>query len=1086
MKKKHACSDSFAASRQRAEELLQQRPQSNQDYYSASPDEMRTLIHELSVYQVELELQHEELQQSRNDFEMRLAHYTDLYDFSPVGYLTLARDGRIVEVNLTGAKMLGVDRSRLHGKSFSRFIFPEHLPAFNALMDRVFKHQEAGSCDVLLLHSGESSIVRRTVHLEVIISKNKEECRIILADISRQVAFEETQNARHLQIQKEETSKLNLANKTILASEAYHRNLIDYMRNAYVYGKITYEDGRAVDFIHEEVNAGYEAITGLKDVVGKKMSEVIPGIEKVQPGFFERLFGVAETGIPDRFEIYMEPLKKWFDISVYCQQIGYFVVLFDDIGERKRALGTLQSLNRSLFAINNCNQALIHTNDETELLQKICTIIVETGGYRMAWVGYAEHDVPKSIRPVAQAGFDDKYLARLKLSWADVQHGPGPVGTAIRTGQISSSRNILEDAALEPWRTEAITRGYASLLSLPLRADNKVFGALTIYSEVPDAFNAEETKMLTSLAENLAYGITVLHTRKAHELVEDALRQSEKQFRTLFENHSAVKLLLDPDTGAIIDANQAAFDFYGWPVEELRRMNIQQINMLSPEEVMEKSSSSKQGHFSCRHRRADGSLCDVEVFSNKIEVAGKEILYEIIHDVTERMRYEFLIKFRLRILQMADTSSVDALLQTTLDEVKRLTQSANGFILFVAKDQLSLSLQVCSSLDGTALCCWKEKGTDCPLGNTEPWASVLREHRALIHDYDPPLRQCKGMPAGCHAEIYSQLVVPVIRNDRIVAILCLGNKPGSYEVGDVRWVTILANLMWDIVAKKIAETKQEKLQLQLQQAQKMELVGELAAGMAHEINNPLNFIAINFANIREVTADLQVILAEYQHLTRKLEEGTYSPLDLQKLRHKEEELHVEMLVDDIPEIVVESQRGFERITAIIDSMRNLSHRYAADNKVLFDINQGILDTLVITRHEYSFCADIKTTLGELPLVACHPEQINQVLLNLIINSIHAIQSRKRSANGTISIHTWFDSNNVYCSIADDGPGIPENIRQNIFNPFFTTKSPGKGTGLGLSISWDIIVIKHKGTISVDTPASGGTVFTLSLPRTGEA
>ena len=263
----------------------------------------------------------------------------------------------------------------------------------------------------------------------------------------------------------------------------------------------------------------------------------------------------------------------------------------------------------------------------------------------------------------------------------------------------------------------------------------------------------------------------------------------------------------------------------------------------------------------------------------------------------------------------------------------------------------------------------------------------------------------------------------------------------------------------------------------------MEMIGQLAAGMAHEINNPLNFIAINFASIQEITSDLQIMVKEYQNIVRKFEEKSFSDTDLQKLHQKESELAVEMLVNDIPKILDESQRGFERITSIINSMGNLSHRYAIDKNVLFNINQGINDTLVIARHQYSSCADIITSLGELPDVLCNPEQINQVFLNLIINSVQAIQSQKRSSNGTISIHTWFDSDNVYCSIADDGPGIPEAIRKDIFSPFFTTKDPGKGTGLGMSISWDIIVIMHKGTLSFETPAEGGTIFTLSLPRT---
>ena len=604
-----------------------------------------------------------------------------------------------------------------------------------------------------------------------VICSSDEETRHLVHELS----------VRKIELEMQLENVLESRDETHSAIETSHRNIIEYMRNGYVYNRVIYKDGRAVDFVLEEANAGYERMTGLKNIVGRKISEVFPGIEQSHPEFFEKPLRVAETGIPDRFELYLEPLKKWFDISVYCPKTGYFVEIFDDI--------------------------------------------------------------------------------------------------------------------------------------------------------------------------------------------------------------------------------------------------------------------------------------------------------------TERKYYEFIMTFRFRILQMAASSSVEKLLQTTLAEAQRLTQSSIGFVFFVAEDQMSLSLQACSTHTGKTVCRRKKREEYSPLEKSGPWADAIRQQRAVIHDYGSVLKRCMWMAEGCHAEIRHELIVPIIRNDRIVAMISIGNKPETYVESDIRWVTVLANLTWDIVAKKIAETEQEKLQHQLQQAQKMEMVGQLAAGMAHEINNPLNFIAINFANIQEITSDLQIILKEYQNITRKLEEGTVSPLDLQKLRTREAELSIEMQLDDIPEIIVESQRGFERITSIIDSMGNLSHRYATDKKVPFDINQGVIDTLVVTRHEYSSCADVTTTLGELPLVSCNPEQINQVILNLIINGVHAIQSQQRSSKGSISIHSWFDSSNVYCSVADDGPGIPEAIRKDIFNPFFTTKSIGKGTGLGLSICYDIIVIRHKGTLSFETPEKGGTVFTLALPRT---
>jgi two-component system, NtrC family, sensor kinase len=263
--------------------------------------------------------------------------------------------------------------------------------------------------------------------------------------------------------------------------------------------------------------------------------------------------------------------------------------------------------------------------------------------------------------------------------------------------------------------------------------------------------------------------------------------------------------------------------------------------------------------------------------------------------------------------------------------------------------------------------------------------------------------------------------------------------------------------------------------------EKLASIGQLASGLAHELNNPINFVKINFATLQEDITDLQALLNEYRTLTEKLEKGTLSPEDFQQIRSMEESIAVDTLLDDIPKIFAESEHGFDRITTIIRSMRNFSYRHATDERVLFDINKGIRDTLIIARNEYRYSADVVTSLENLPPVPCNPEQINQVFLNLMVNSAHAIASQQRNTNGSIGIHTWYDNNNVYCAIADDGPGIPNEIQRRIFEPFFTTKEPGKGTGLGLSISYDIIVQKHNGSIDLHCPPEGGTVMTISLP-----
>ncbi|MEI7824651.1 MAG: ATP-binding protein [Chlorobiaceae bacterium] len=285
--------------------------------------------------------------------------------------------------------------------------------------------------------------------------------------------------------------------------------------------------------------------------------------------------------------------------------------------------------------------------------------------------------------------------------------------------------------------------------------------------------------------------------------------------------------------------------------------------------------------------------------------------------------------------------------------------------------------------------------------------------------------------------------------------------------------------------QRIAErTKElEMIHQQMILQEKLASIGQLAAGIAHELNNPLNYIKINFATQKEYFNDFLSLITEYRNSIKKMEEtGTLSVPEMQKLSSKEAEMNLNTLFDDIAQIFVESQKGFERITTIINSMRSFSNRYAVHEKIPFDINQGIRNTLILTRNAYGDYADIETALEELPLILCNPDQINQVFLNLIVNSAHAIESQHRSSHGKIIIHNWKDSSKVYCSIADDGPGIPDNIRNRIFEPFFSTKEPGKGIGLGLSICYDIIVQKHHGTLTVDSPVEGGTVFLITLPQ----
>jgi len=196
-----------------------------------------------------------------------------------------------------------------------------------------------------------------------------------------------------------------------------------------------------------------------------------------------------------------------------------------DITELKNKEEELRRLNRTLKALNNSNQAMLRSESEQDYLDRICRIVAEDCGHPFVWIGFAEEEEGRPVRPVAQAGFSTEYFAGLKVSWADNELGRGPTGTAIRTGKPCGCGNMLEDPAYAPWREQALKRGFVSSLALPLLAGGQAFGALTIYSTKADDFSEEEIRLLTGLAEDLSYGLRTLRLRAAHKISEEDVQR---------------------------------------------------------------------------------------------------------------------------------------------------------------------------------------------------------------------------------------------------------------------------------------------------------------------------------------------------------------------------------------------------------------------------------------------------------------------------------------------------------------------------------------------------------------------------------
>jgi PAS domain S-box-containing protein len=213
-----------------------------------------------------------------------------------------------------------------------------------------------------------------------------------------------------------------------------------------------------------------------------------------------------------------------------------------EVRNREQAQEQLRQANRILRMVSECNQALVRAEDERGLIGEICRIVLELGGYRMTWVGYAENDAAKSVRPMGSIGFEAGYLEKARITWGDEPLGRGPTGTAIRTGRVVVGRDFLTDPELAPWREQAIQRGYRSSIALPLAIGGKAFGALTIYADAPNGFDTAAKTILAEMADDLAFGITALRTR-------GLLRQSRRQLQQVV--HSAPVVIWAVDAQGI-------------------------------------------------------------------------------------------------------------------------------------------------------------------------------------------------------------------------------------------------------------------------------------------------------------------------------------------------------------------------------------------------------------------------------------------------------------------------------------------------------------------------------------------------------
>ncbi len=420
-------------------------------------------------------------------------------------------------------------------------------------------------------------------------------------------------------------------------------------------GRITEANDRAVEiygYSHEELLG--------RDVRQLASPAEVERIDEKWRELEARGFGLVET-VHQRKDGSTFPVEASLRLSEVDGQKSWQCIV-RDITERKRAEGEVSRANRALRVLSACNQALVRATSESQLLSEICEAVTGAGGYPLAWIGFAENDPRKTVRCVAASGQAKAYLDGLTVTWSEEAHGLGPTGTCIRTGAIAVCAEILTNADFGPWRERAGRCGFRSAIALPLRCGGTVIGALSIYAAEPDSFQAEERRLIEELAGDLAFGIEVRRRETERARAEAALRQSELEFRTVFEAANDAIVISDLE-GHVLEVNEVACRRLGYSREELLRLNADQIDGSPADEYLAGGSLSHllEGQvFEAVSRRKDGTGVPVEVNARGFEFKGAPAILGVARDITERKRAEAEAALRAAELDHAREDAVAA------------------------------------------------------------------------------------------------------------------------------------------------------------------------------------------------------------------------------------------------------------------------------------------------------------------------------------------------------------------------------------------------------------------------------------------
>ncbi|MFZ4856534.1 MAG: ATP-binding protein [Desulfuromonadaceae bacterium] len=568
--------------------------------------------------------------------------------------------------------------------------------------------------------------------------------------------------------------------------------------------------------------------------------------------------------------------------------------------------------------------------------------------------------------------------------------------------------------------------------------------------------------------------------------IKHELQESEERFRQMFQNSPNPHLLVCD--GVFVDCNRATEQLLQCDRQEIcgrhpddfspRYQPDGRLSSESAAEIFAKVHCSGTHTFEWLHQRLDGSQLWGDVSLVTFEMHGRQVIYCSLRDIS--------VQKQLEQEQQRQAEELRAYYQK-LEEQELFTHSALdglGAHICVIDSQGEIILTN-RNWEGFAA----ENGAapgSCGVG-TNYLAACIKScgegDTDFVHFSDAITAVISGTKSGhrmeypCHSPTEQRWFLctispftvagvryAVISHENITAL-----KQIEAELIENEKQLLSFNDQLEIrIAEEVGKSREKDSMLQHQD--KMSSIGQLAAGVAHEINNPMGYIISNLASLSKYVDKLTTYLDATEQCFDESESGIREYLARERKKYK-----IDRIRQDLPELIAETREGADRVRTIVQDLKNLS-RLATSTCEFSDINKGLESTLSIAWNELKYKATVNREFGQLPPVWCNMGQLNQVFLNILVNAAHAIEGL-----GEIRIVTRAEAESVKIAISDSGCGIaPEHVRR-IFDPFFTTKEVGKGTGLGLAIAYDIVVDKHGGSINVASEIGTGTTFTITLP-----